>query len=175
VKRELTVKGNTPGEKINSVEAILRRMSRKMSSKIIGVLPASPVFDFVYVPDSEGVVMRRLFPVSGLITKAGIAFDVRGKKPIKLIFSVENDIEMRSFSNSFIIKKTAEVLDLNFEVVAGDKITLTVELEKDEEVTGIWVGFLYEIALKNLNKKEFLLEELNNMIEEETKGLDEES
>jgi len=167
VKRELTVRGNTVEEKLKSVETILSRMSRKMSSKVIGILPVSPVFEYAYAPDSEGSVMRRLFPASGKITKVGIAFDNKGKKPVRLTFSVENNIALRSFSSSFMIKKMADVLSVNFEIKAGDKITVEVVPEEDEKVEGIWIGFIYEISLSELNQKKFALEELERMVEEE--------
>jgi len=167
VKRELVVRGRNVEEKVKSIETILSRMSRKMSSKVIGILPASPVFDYAYAPDSEGVVMRRLFPASGRITKVGIAFDEKGKKPVKLTFDVENNITLRTFSSTFMIKKMADVLGVDFEIKAGDKITVSVVPEEGEKVEGIWIGFIYEIALKDLNQKEFVLGELERMIEEE--------
>ena len=167
MKRDLTVRGRTIEEKLKSVELILRRMSRKMSNKVIGILPASPVFEYAYAPDSEGVVMRRLFPASGRITKVGIAFDNKGKKAVKLTFSVENSIALRSFSSSFMIKKMADILEVDFEIKAGDKITVQVVSEEEEKVEGVWIGFIYEIALKDLNQKEFVLEELERMVEEE--------
>jgi len=167
VKRELTIRGNTTEEKLKSVETILSRMSRKMSNKVIGILPASPVFEYAYAPDSEGVVMRRLFPASGKITKVGISFDDKGKKAVKLTFSVENSIALRSFSSSFMIKKMTDVLTVDFEIKAGDKITVQVVPEEDEKVGGIWIGFIYEISLKELSQKEFILEELERMVEEE--------
>ena len=167
MKRELTLRGRNVDEKLKSVETILGRMSRKMSNKVIGILPASPVFEFAYAPDSEGVVMRRLFPASGKITKVGISFDDKGKKAIKLTFSVENSIALRSFSSSFMIKKMADVLKVDFEIKAGDKITVQVVPEEEEKVEGIWIGFIYEIALRDLNQKEFVLEELERMVDEE--------
>jgi len=171
VKRELMIKGNTPGEKFNSIEAILRRMSRRLSHKVVGVLPVSPVFEFAYVPDSDNIVMRRLFPVSGTITKAGVAFDSRGKKPIRLMFGVENDITMRTLSSSYLIKRKAEVLDINFEVESGDKITVKAELEEGEVVKGIWIGLSFEPGLKHMKKQEFLLSELELMTEEDNEGI----
>ena len=167
MKRELAVKGSTLEEKMKSVEVILQRMSRKMTQKVIGILPVSPVFDFAHFPDPDGIIMRRLFPVSGRVTKAGIAFDSKGKKPIKLTFRVENDIFLRSFSSAYMIKKKADVLEVNFDIKAGDKITVGIELEEDEIVEGIWIGFVFEVALKDMSQKEFLLEELERMVEEE--------
>ena len=168
MKRELVIKGRNLDEKVNSIETVLRRMSRKMSSKVLGILPVSPVFEFAYAPDEEGIVMRRFFPASGKITKVGIAFDNKGKGPVKLTFSVENNITLRSFSSSFMIKKIADVIGVDFDIIPGDKITVKAVPEKEEEkVEGIWIGFIYEIALKELNQKEFVLEELERMVEEE--------
>ena len=167
MRKELEIKGNTNEEKIASIKMILRRMTRKLSSKVIGVLPVSPVFDFAYEPDPDGVVMRRLFPVTGKITQAAIAFDSKGKKPISLTISVENDLAMRSFSSSYAIKKMATTLSLNFEILAGDKVTIKAKVEEGEEVKGIWIGFAFEANLKSLTKKDFLLEELERLISEE--------
>jgi len=172
VKRELKVKGNSVDERFKNIELILQRMSKKMNGKIIGVLPVSPVFEFAYVPDNEGVVMRRLFPASGRITKIGIAFDEKGKKPVKVVFNVENSLELRSFSNSYMIKRFAQVITADFEIKAGDKITVSITPEEGEEVKGIWIGFTYEIALSEMNQKEFILSELERMVEDEVISVD---
>jgi len=170
--RELRIKGNTPEEKFASIEVILRRMFRRLSSKVIGIVPVSPIFDFAYEPDNEGVVMRRLFPSSGRITQGAIAFDSKGSKPVKLSISIDNDLKMRSLTSSYPIKKIATTLDLDFEILAGDKITIKVEpdevdKEKGEKIKGVWIGFAFEANLKSLTKKDFLLEELERLISEE--------
>ena len=167
MKRELTIRGNTLEEKMKSVEVTLQRMSRKMTQKVIGIVPVSPVFDFVYSPDSNGVIMRRLFPVPGKITKVGIAFDVKGKEPLRLLIRVDNDILLRSFSSAFLIKKKSDVLEVDFDIKVGDKITVEIKLKEGEVVEGVWIGFVFEIALKEMNQKEFLLEEVERMIDEE--------
>ena len=116
--------------------------------------------------------MRRLFPASGRITKIGIAFDEKGKKPVKVIFNVDNSLELRSFSNSYMIKRFAQVITADFEIKAGDKITVSVTPEEGEEVKGIWIGFTYEIALSEMNQKEFILSELERMVEDEVISVD---
>lgn len=167
MKKELTIQGRTTDEKFASVEAALRRMSRKMTNKVIGILPVSPVFEFAYAPDPDGIIMRRLFPVSGTVTKAGIAFEEKGKKEVRLTFNVENKISLRSFSSTHLLKRSAETIKLDFKVLAGDMITVKVEALEGEVVSGIWIGMVFEINIGELNKKSYALEEFERLTNDE--------
>ena len=165
MKRELRLQGKTNEEKLASVELILQRMNSKLSTKVIGILPVSPIFDFVSFPESDGTVLKRMFPAEGSITKACYYFGTKGKEPVDLIFTVMNPIKKSSSTTTFTVKKPADVINLDFAVTSGD--ILTISLSSETPVEGIWFAMLYEVAYKELRGKEFLIEELENMIVEE--------
>jgi hypothetical protein len=76
-----------------------------------------------------------------------------------------NPIKKSSNTTTFTVKKPADVIDLDFAVTSGD--ILTISLSSGTPVEGIWFAMLYEVAYKELRGKEFLIEELENMIVED--------
>lgn len=167
------VKGKTVEEKFKSINTTLKHFSRRLQKFIIGVIPSAPVFDFVMAPASDGVVMRRIFPAEGRITK-GVVFVAEGKK-ISLVATMEN--VGSSASKGFQLRKGIPLaMDLDIKVNIGDRLTFSVSPES-EDVRGIWIGFLYEPSVRDLGKTKFMVEQFENMIEEVVKdaGEDQES
>ena len=55
-------------DKMDRVDALLRRLNRRRGNYVIGVTPPIPVFDWTKEPDEDGVVFRKLMPGNGKIT-----------------------------------------------------------------------------------------------------------
>ena len=158
------VKGKTVEDKFRSINATLKHFSRRLKSVVVGVVPSSPVYDFVFVPDSDGVITRKIFPASGKIIKSCLYVASRdGKGPT--IFTATIDGDAGSMTRRFEVKKIPLIFDLDAPVGAGDRLTLRVE--EPEKVRGIWFGFLYEVELRSMTKKTFMIDQFEKMIEED--------
>ena len=157
------VKGKTVDEKFKSINATLKHFSRRLMSVVVGVVPSSPVYDFVFLPESDGVVLRTIFPVAGKIVKSCI-FVANKETKGPAVFVATIDSEEGSISRRFEVKSKPLVFDLDAPIGAGDRLTLRVE--EPESVRGIWYAFLYEAELRSMTKKTFVIDQLEKMIEE---------
>ncbi len=169
MKRDIILKGKTVEEKLKSVELLFNRLSRKLGNKVIGVMPISPIFHFVYAPGDGGVIARIVFPASGVITKLAFHVDRRGKRPFKIKIDLLNDVTGIEASRTVTVKHTTEIASLDIPVDAGDRalVTYIPTADEDENVRGIWFSMLYQIEPKSLRTHTFLLDELAAMIEKD--------
>jgi len=157
------VRGKTVDEKFEHINATLKHFSKRLRSVVVGVIPASPVYDFVFVPESDGVVLRSIFPVAGRIIKSAIFVGSHdGKGSTVVTATIENNEESRS--TKLEVKKVPLIFDLDQTVKAGDRLTLTVD--EPEKVRGIWYAFLYEAELRSMTRKTFMVDEFERLLEE---------
>jgi len=157
------VRGKTTDEKFKSINAALKHFSRRLQKVFVGLVPSSPVFKFVYVPESSGVVLRVVFPMSGRISRTCIFVASRdGRGPT--MFDVEIASGERRVTESFEVKKSPLLFDPDTPVNGGDRWILSVR--DPDKVRGIWVGFLYEVDYRALGKETFPIEQLENLLEE---------
>ena len=165
------VKGKTVDEKFKSINATLKHFSRRLMSVVVGVVPSSPVYDFIFIPESDGVVLRTIFPVAGKIVKSCIFVANReGKGPTVFVATIDSAAE--SVSRRFEVKKAPLIFDLDAPIGAGDRLTLRVE--EPEKVRGIWFAFLYEAELRSMTKKTFMIDQFEKMIEEDLDAINKE-
>ena len=157
------VKGRTTDEKFKSINATLKHFSRRLQKVFIGMVPSSPVFKFVYVPESSGIVLRVVFPAPGRISRTCIFVTSREGRG-STTFDVEVDGGDIKTINSFEVKKGPLLFGPNTPVNGGDRWTLSVR--EPDKVRGIWVGFLYEVDYRALGKEKFPIEQLEGLLEE---------
>jgi len=157
-------KGDKVDEQINRIDKTLQHFSRRLSHKIIGVLPAAPVFEFVYAPNSDGVVLRRIIPVAGTISKAAIFVQSKETKGASL-FRLEIRRGEKYWAEAFEVGKKPIVEAPGIKVEAGDLVTLMVE--EPEAIKGIWAAFLFNIAAAGLEKTEFVFDQIEHMMKED--------
>ena len=165
------VKGKTVDAKFKSINATLKHFSRRLMSVVVGVVPSSPVYNFVFIPDSDGVILRTIFPVAGKIVKSVIfVANKETKGPAVFVATIDN--ESGSINRRFEVKAKPLIFDLDTPIEAGDRLTLRVE--EPESVKGIWYAFLYEAELRSMTKKTFVIDQFEKMVEEDLKVISEE-
>jgi len=170
VKRDIKIKGNTVDEKINNIELILQRMSRKLSTKMIAVVSPTPFFNYIDSPDADDVVARMMFPAAGKITSLCYHFE-QTSKSVDILLNIKNGITGASLQTTQKVKKSSDIIYPDFTVNPGDMFTIKVTPQEDEQVLGVWIGILYEMSSKDVIKKDFLLSEFTKLTDEEVKGL----
>ena len=170
MKRDIKIKGNTVDEKINNIELILQRMSRKLSTKMIAVVSPTPFFNYIDSPDAEDIVARMMFPAAGKITCLCYHFE-QMEKSVNILLNVKNGISGESYQTTQDVKKKSAVIYPDFKVNSGDMFTVKIVPEEGKLVSGIWIGILYEMSDKGVIKKDFLLSEFTKLTEIELKEL----
>ena len=163
------VKGKTADEKLKSINVVLRHFSRRLSHKIVGLIPSAPVMKFV-VPDEDGVVLKMICPADGTITQ-GCAYIESEDKRVSLRIQLRRG--SRAEEDLHDLRTNVSLpFRFNTEVKIGDMITLLVEEPvidglRVSRVKGVWLGFLYEVSPKGLGRVDFVLEQLEKMEEED--------
>lgn len=161
--KPLTIKGKDTNEKFKHIERILQRFGRRVHRTFVGLVPASPVFGFLADPVANPVVMQAIFPADGTVTKGAIFFG-RMKNRLTAI-GIRFERADRSESYEFAVPKKGIVADLEYEVKAGTRMTVSV-LEPDESVGDVWMGFLYEIDMKSVKQLRIPYDFIEKLAEE---------
>lgn len=172
MKRDVILKGKTVEEKLKSVELILNRISRKLGTKVIGLVPVSPIFFHSHAPAEGGVIARIVFPASGVITKVAFHVDKRGKRPFKIRVDLMNDNLGTEISKTVQVARLTELATLDVKVDAGDRAEITyIPTAEDEVLHDIWMSLLYQVDIKHLNTKTYLLEDLDRLLREDVRSV----
>ena len=159
----IIIKGDTAEQKFKHIERILQRFSRRLHKTVIGLIPASPVFGYCENPERDPTVLMVIFPADGVITQSAAKADRCGKNARIMVDIVSGSEE---FTKSFPLKLRAVVEEVNFPIKAGDTLTVTVTKPEDEEVSGVWVGLLYQVGMKDLTSTKFLIDQFEALIED---------
>ena len=151
------IRGGTTDEKFSNLETMLRRMSRRLVNESKAVIPPIPVFGFVQEP-VDSVITRCLIPANGKITRVCLAileYPSANAESFKL--TIESGQAKQSLM--FSTKKRIEVLDVDYDVRAGDFVTLTTSAA----VRSIWTAMLYSIEMSKSQVMSVLIDELETM------------
>jgi hypothetical protein len=160
--RKSIVNGTSTEEKFAQVDRILQSHGRRLHKTIIGVIPPMIVSEYVKIPEPDGVILRRICPTEGTITKAAIAIDAYiDKTPVTFDIRVESPAGGAHFN--MLTRKLMFVFKPELPVVPGTKLILSVD--KPLNISGIWIGYLYDIGLADMTKQKFLIEDFEKLID----------
>ena len=158
--KELMLKGDNADQKLNHVEKILQRFSRRLHKIVAGVIPPSIVYGYVDEPNEAGVILKCIVPADGSISKACLAVDeYTGKGQVKFTVAISNGGE--SNSKSFMTRKPIEIVNVDIPVIAGDCLELTTEIPP--AVKGVYATILYNIGLKDSQIQTVMIDELERV------------
>jgi hypothetical protein len=158
----ITINGNTPDEKIQHIEKILNKMSRKLHKTVVGIMPPVPVMLSVDAPKEDGNIFTFLTPGKGTITDICLYVkEFIGNDPVK--FEAESKSDVSGQMTSFITRKHIGVYALNLSVVAGSMLTL--KTPTPEKVKGIWLSFLYQMGIERAEQTKYLVSEFEKLME----------
>lgn len=159
--RPFEIKGDTPEKKFKNLERILQRMQRRLHKTVVGLVPASPVFGYCADPANDAII-RAIFPADGLITKVAVFFGRRGKANPNIEIRLERMDGTSHESYTVSIPKKGLVAEVNYSIKAGTRVQAIV-VDPDEEVGDVWVGFLYEVGIKDMTKNQIAIEQFEQL------------
>jgi len=153
------IKGGTLEEQMKSVDVILDRFSRRLHKTARAIVTPYPISSYVDTP-IEDIVLKYMFPTNGTL-KAGYMFvEKMPKSGVDLLIDI--GIGELHRSEQTFTKKSPITIQPNISISAGSRLTVKV-IPKEEEVSGIWIAFLWAPDVKNVVVKEFLIDELNKI------------
>jgi len=163
-QNRIQVRGSTVEKKFLHIENILNRMQRKLHKTVIGVLPPIPLFFYAEKAQESGEIFQWLFPAQGVITRACM-YVREYKTKDGITFTADMIGKTSSTSQSFMTRKNALIQTLNIPVSIGDRLIFRVD--SPEQITGIWVAFLFEMNMKDLAKETFIIDEFTKLMNQE--------
>jgi hypothetical protein len=154
--------------RVKQLEMITKRLMRRAGKSAHVLITPYPISSAVFGERVEGPILRYMFPCDGIVTKGFVRLGKKPKLPVTLGIKMFN--EAGSASKGFSLDRKFLSIQPDLPVVAGD--CLEISLESGEEiVTEAWISFLWKPTVKDVEAKSFLIEELENDLQERTKSL----
>ncbi len=157
------IKGGTLEEQMKSVDVILKQMSGKLQKTVVGIITPFPISGYTDVPVNS-VVLRYMFPADGKVT-IGFAFvENMPECGVDIYINLHRGDAVDSVS--IFTKKQTITVEPDIEVFAGDRLVVSMKVKGQGEVTGIWISFLWVPKIKDAEVKQFLIDDLERISEE---------
>ena len=161
------IQGETIEEQMKHVDVILKRMSLKLHKTVVGVITPFPISGYASVPVNK-VVLRYMFPADGTIT-IGVAFiENMPAEGIDIYINLHRGDAVES--TSVFTKKQAVMVEPDAEVIVGDRLVVSIDPKGQGEVSGIWTSFLWTPKIRNAEIRQYLIDDLERIGEENAKG-----
>jgi len=156
------IKGETVEEKMKHLNVLLKRMSKRLHKTVVGVITPFPISG--YAKDiADSAVLRYMFPASGKITVGGMYVENMPKDGIDIYTNIHRGELV--ISREIWTNKKYVLIDPDAEILAGDRLVVSV-VSKGGDVSGIWVSFLWVPEVKDSEIKQFLIDDLERIGEE---------
>lgn len=157
------IKGKTTEEQMKSVDVILNRFSRRLHKTVTGVLSPYPISNYTQSP-VNGVVLKYMFPINGRILLGCVFIEDMPKSGVDIYAVVHTEEGHKG--ETFFAKKQSILIRPNIDVVAGSRLVLSVMPKAEEQVSGIWVSFLWVPEIGDSVIKQFLIDDLEKVRED---------
>jgi hypothetical protein len=152
----LVVKGATLKKQMEHVDRILRSHSFKLHRTATGIITPFPISNF---SESGGDVIKYMFPANGTITVCGMFVENMPKSGIDISIIVNRNGQ--SESKSIFTKSPSISTSPNIKISFADRLIVNVVPKReDEEVSNIWVAFLWIPKVKDADVRNFLIDDL---------------
>jgi len=139
------MKENSMNERLSRVEAGVKHLSRRVHKTVLGIVPPTLVSAFVQKPMEDGTILTAAL-VDGKIKK-GLMVVRKYLVPGKAEFTCKLTRPDGEFLTRFKTSMLWEEIDLDIDVEIGDVFEFKVD--NPNAVEGVWVTFLFDVALEN--------------------------
>ncbi len=158
---------NTPidEKRISHIERIVARLTRRSRKHTSAIITPYPISHCAVGEDVKGEILRYMFCAEGQIVKGMLQLNAKPKQGVKVTINVSNETEERE--RSYIMHKRTVTVEPNIPVSPGDKLIVSItpligDEEKKDKVSEIWVSFLWMPHTRDVEIKNFLIEEIEN-------------
>jgi len=156
------IKGETIEDKMKHLNVLLKRMYRKLQKTVTGIITPFPISGYAKDP-VDSVVLRYMFPASGKITVGGAYIENMPKEGIDIYTNIHRGDSV--LSSSIWTNKKYALINPDVEILAGDRLVVSV-VPKGGDVSGIWASFLWVPKVEDSEIKQFLIDDLERIGEE---------
>ncbi len=157
-------------EKINYLDKITKRLMRRSNKHSVAMITPYPISNAVFGDAVRGVILRYMFPCEGVISKGLIKLDRKPKEGVVIGIKIFND--SKSNASGFKLEKKSFSTELELSVSSGDCLEVSLD-PLTENITEVWLSFLWKPLVKDVEIKSFLIEDLENGLSSEEKMITE--
>ena len=154
-------------ERIKKLELITERLMRRAGKRHTALITPYPISNAVFGESVEGSILRYMFPCGGTITKGMVRINPEAKGAT-LAIGIKTGLVSKI--QTVILDKWINTIIMNIPVIAGDCIDIQIQ-RAEKPLTEVWISFLWTPIVKDIEAKSFLIEELENDLQERTKEL----
>lgn len=159
-RNSIRIEGDTVDKKFEAVERILRRLMMRSRERVFGVIPPIPIFGYAERPAEDGVIIRCVMPMKGVVRRACLAVgEYVENKPAN--FNVLCGGTERGYTKSFVTKKPIVVEELDYPISIGDRLVLSTP--EPGSVAKIWVSILCDADVSDGRVKAIAFDELKGL------------
>lgn len=122
-----------------------------------------PISNAVFGDDVKGTILCYMFPCSGTISKGFVKFGTKPKESITVNVQISND--SGSSNVGFVLDKKLTIIEPELLVTAGDCLKISITPSDTVTITEVWISFLWNPCVEDTCVKDFLITELEALIE----------
>jgi len=135
------------------MEVIVKRLMRRSRKTASAVFTPFPVSSFG--------PLNYMFPARGVIKKIVADVDEMPKDGVDVVLEITTEDNV--FINRISAKKKL-VSDLNYDVLVGDRVKITIiPTNSEQEVADYWISFLWIPHKSEVDVMKFLVSELDKL------------
>jgi len=169
MRQPLFEKGLRINEKrIARIEKIVTQVARRTQNRAVAMITPYPISNAVFGEDVKGVILRYMFPCTGIITKGLIVLGKKPKQGVGIEVKITNNV--RAEAKSYIINKQGLSIEPKLKVNSGDKLEISIK-SIDDKVEEVWISFLWKPFVKDVEKESLLIDDLENGLLELKEGM----
>lgn len=160
------IRGENLEDKLGSIDQHIWSLSRKVYKHATVITPAIPMGAFIDLLPADGTIFKFLVPADGFISRA-LMYVERVPKDVKPELFIRVVSAKQESTYKLPYKMGLNALKCDFALTSGDLIYISTS--ESALVGGIWMSLLYEMAVPEGCKKQFLVDEILSKYEEEEK------
>ncbi len=154
-------KATDDNSSISDMRKMVDRLNRRANKVAKAFVTPYPISSCVSGDDVKGEVLKYMFTCQGKILKGGIFLDHKPKKGLSVEIAVVN--ELTGSSKSYVVDRKSLLFEPKVEVTAWDRLAVSITpLDPTDKFTEVWTGFLWVPNIKEVDVKNFLINELEN-------------
>jgi len=164
MKKPIFIKNAPINEKrIFFIETILLRLIRRSRKVATAIIPPIPLNFCVLGEDIQGCILNTLM-FEGTITKALISIGPKVKS--KVLVDVEIMKDGLGQQKTFTLNGVQDIVDLNINTQDGSILSVNINNDAEDKITKVLMSLLWIPSKKDVEIKNFLIEDLEKVGEE---------
>lgn len=157
------IHGETVEEKLASIEVLLQQFRRRLSTKVIGVVPPVPILHHQQSVGPNGMLFEGIAPFDGTVIRLCLCLSEYASKRPEVHYTIQHTDTTYTLART--VSKEVEVFNIDVPVSVGD--IMRIRIDPVDAVGQALVGLLLHPVNDVVNQEKFLLDNFLALEEKE--------